>query len=125
MSNAKTPKLGIPDLPPASSHKNRKNENNLYGEESLRSRDPRFNPDELDSHVKLKKTPYHDESQLSSEEQESPNRISIPTIKNKKKVASPQKRKISRKKSPSVDLELDISDERASSNQENSEFNKV
>ena len=65
MSNARTPKIGVPDLPP-SSHK-RKNENNLYGEESLRSRDPRFNPDELDSHVKLKKSQYREESQLSSE----------------------------------------------------------
>ena len=123
MSNAKTSKLGVPDFPP-SSHKNRKNENNYYGEESLRSRDPRFNPDELDSHVKLKKSQYCDESQLSSE-QESPNRIKIPSIKKKKKQTSPQKRQISRKRSPSLDLELDISDERASSNQENSEFNKV
>ena len=66
MSCSKTPKLGVPDLTP-SAHKYRKNENNIYKEESLKSRNPRFNPDELDSHVKLKKSQYRDESQLSSE----------------------------------------------------------
>ena len=79
MSNAKTPKLGIPDFPP-SSYKIKKNENNLNGEESLRSREPRFNPDGMDSQVKLKNQQAHDETMLSSSGEDSPNRISIPTI---------------------------------------------
>ena len=110
MSQAKTPKLGIPDFPP-SSHKQNKNENNFNTEDSLRSRDPKYNPDELDSQVKLKKSQYQDESQLSSQEENSPGLISIPTIK--KKITSPDKRKQQRKKSPKPNLDLnDLSDER-------------
>ena len=126
MSNAKTPKLGIPDFPP-SSHKIKKNENNLNGEESFRSRNPRFNPDGMDSQVKLKNSQAHDETMLTSSEGNSPNRISIPTIQKHKKKASPPKKKIVQKKSSSsdLDLDLDISDDGGSSNQENSEFNKV